>query len=117
MKLHDLFENNLTSTDIRDIAQKNLVMISNIGRVYIISDVPAISKDQFNKLKDLSFKYRYEDARYAVHRLVDKDWNNKQWKMWEDTLRNSKIEELKWKDYVAKTKWTGRDADDDDFSE
>ena len=117
MKLQDLHEN-LTSADIHDITQKNLVMVSTGGKIYVISDVPAISDDKFNELRDLSFDY--ESARYAVRRV---DPDNTDWQRWEEAYRRTsrgqfgKVEVVKWKDYVAVTQWTGRDEDDDDFSE
>jgi len=64
VKLRNLIENELTQADVRQAAEKNLVAILysmyDWPDVYIITDVPKISREQFDKLNGLSLGSRSE---------------------------------------------------------
>ena len=65
MKLRNLFESKLTPAEVREVGKRHSVIeagdegggINGIAMsVFIISDVPRISEDQFIKLRDASFE-------------------------------------------------------------
>jgi len=132
MKLQNLFES-LTPTDVKNAADKNLVVeISEDRLIFIISDIPSITWSQWVQLLDVSFD-KYE---VSVHHIPWRIDVQKEPKMrretgesgygWYDELDVNyergrvKINTMTWKELITymKTNYPpGSDEEQDDFGE
>ena len=94
---------------IDTIAQKQLVVsVRYENMYYIISDIPAVSKDQYRKLFDLSFESGTIDNNVIMepYNYLDKGIH----------FIQANVKTLTWKEFVAKMK-TNYPYREDDFSE
>ena len=109
MKLQDLFENLTTrerqmAADIRKASRENLVVQIYSDEVYIIDDIPQISAEQFERLRQISFesgsldKHLYQNMFMLI---FDDEPTNDDSYPYDGDLS---IEELTWKEFVAKMK-------------
>ena len=78
MKLRNLFETtNLTPDDVKRAQNKNLIVdIQHDGAIYVVTDIPPISKQQLRELYKASFEPgSFED--WVDIKVVDpeKHWN------------------------------------------
>ena len=119
MKLSD-FET--SHTNLRQGVQNHLVMYAGENDIVIISDVPRISEEQYEKLYKISFKER---LRYGVGDEVSfmpilwdgmfRD-NEEKWHKWVETRRQV-IRTMTWNKFVEFVKENYPNDEDDDFDE
>ena len=98
MKLQDLSRRRI----IHRAAQTNLV-VNERSAVYIISDIPQLTRREYDKLKDVSFE---KFQRFHIFPFPDSlkdqhDWGPERWKAWEAAYGENLIVTIKWKDLVA----------------
>ena len=97
-------------------------MYAGENDIVIISDVPRISQEQYEKLYKISFKER---LRYGVADEVDfmptfwdPLWKNEEkWHGWVKARRGMVIRTMTWKQFVADMKENYPNDEDDDFDE
>ena len=113
MKLKQLLEAQVTS----EVLAKYLVLYvdSAMSAYYIITDVPPISKEKFQKLYDLSFEPgSLTDWLEITHILHEKDWYNHA--MYHG-LSDITTWVYTWKEFVATMKEHYSPDEVDDFDE
>ena len=118
MKLSD-FET--SHTDLRKAVPKHLVMYAGENDLVVISDVPRITEEQYEKLYKMSFKER---LRYGVGDEVDfmpTLWdplfkNKEKWYKWVESRRSMVIRTMTWNKFVEFVKENYPD-EEDDFNE
>ena len=130
MKLRNLFEDKITPDDIREAAKKHLIVEVTLegsvretvdyADVYIITDIPPISKQQFRKLKDTSFEPR-SLAEYIILLPVHLPQYGDVWYEWLQRIYstgvNNNLGAMKWKQFVSYMKTSFPNEEDDDFDE
>ena len=99
MKLQDLAK----KQSIIQAAQTNLV-VNERRAVYIISDVPRLTRREYDKLKDVSFE---SFQRFQIWPFPDSlkdlnDWSDRRWPQWEEAYGTNPVRTITWKDLVAK---------------
>ena len=108
MKLHNIFEAQLT----RDQFTRYLIIFVDgaFGAVYIITDIPPISEEKFQKLYKLSFEANTLADWISIERTVEEDWDDE---YFEEAITYV----MDWKGFVAHIKEYYPPDGDDDFDE
>ncbi len=117
MKLRALVEAEVTPA----VFNKHLVLYVDElegSAFYIITDIPPISKEKYNKLIRLSFD-EGSLASYLFINQIDKDWsNNKEFLGYApNPLTNNPTWAYTWKEFIAHMKEKHPPDDGDDFDE
>ena len=99
MKLSDLSRKRI----LQRAAQSNLV-VNTTGITYIISDVPRLTRSEFEQLRDVSFEDFQRHMMFVLPDSVKGElaWKDSVWANWEQAYGDNLIETMKWKEYVAK---------------
>ena len=110
--------------NLRKVAQKHLVVSITSNDKYVITDIPRLTEEQFEKLKSISFNptitHNGRPQSSYINMFPPYTWDNKKWDDWEEQHTGPlNVHKLKWKELVAKVeeKYPDNIYKHDDFSE